>query len=73
VQRPCIVPKAVGRTLREARRLVSAGECRVGTVKRLKSTAKAKGRIVRQSPRAGTTLDANAAVGLWLGTGPKKP
>ena len=73
VQRTCIVPQAVGRTLREARRVVSAGQCRVGTVRHVRSTAKTRGRIVRQSPRPRTTLDANAAVALWLGTGPRKP
>jgi len=72
VQRTCIVPQAVGRTLRQARNVVSAGQCRVGTVKRVKSAAKARGRVVRQSPRSGTTLDAKAGVALWVGTGPRK-
>ena len=68
VHRP---PGCLGRTLREARRGPwSAGQCRVGTVRHVKSTAKTGGvgsSASRPGPR--TTLDANAPVALWLGKG----
>jgi hypothetical protein len=70
VHRQCVVPKAAGKTLAKARRLVRAGQCRVGSVRYLRSAGKSKGRVVRQWPKRGTTLDANSRVDLWLGKGP---
>jgi hypothetical protein len=69
----CLVPKLTGKTLREARSLLGRSQCRVGSVGRLKSTKKTKGRVLRQRPAARTTLDAAARVDLWLGKGPARP
>ena len=63
------MPKLQGKSLGQARRLLAAGQCRVGAVKRTKSAPSRKGKIVRERPAQGTTLDANFKVDLWLGEG----
>jgi PASTA domain-containing protein len=65
--RQCVVPQTVGKTLADARRLVAAGQCKVGAVKRVKSLKKRKGRVVREYPDPGTTLDAEGRVDLSVG------
>jgi hypothetical protein len=72
VHRQCVVPKALGKTLSQARRLARAGQCRVGKVRHVKSTTQTQGRVVRQSPRRDTTLDVNAPVDLSVGKGPPR-
>ena len=50
-------------------RLLETSRCRLGSVKRMKSAPSRKGKVVRERPAQGTTLDANFKVDLWLGKG----
>jgi beta-lactam-binding protein with PASTA domain len=58
-----------GKSLGQARRLLSARQCMVGAVRHMRSAPNRKGKIVRERPAQGTTLDANFKVDLWLGKG----
>jgi PASTA domain len=69
VHRECLVPKLAGRSLAQARGVLKTSQCSVGSVKRMKSAPNRRGRVVRQRPAEGTTLDANFKIDLWLGKG----
>lgn len=65
---PCVVPRVVGKTLGAAREAITAAGCRVGTVKSVVS-AKAKGRVVSQSPKPGKHLKGGSTVALTVSKG----
>jgi hypothetical protein len=64
----CLVPRVVGRSLTRARSALRRAHCRVGQVKRVRSRVP-RGRVVRQSRRAGTRLAAGSRVGLVVSAG----
>ena len=66
---PCVVPNVVGRKLAAARSAIRARHCRLGRVRHVASSAKKRGKVVRESPRAGKRLGADAKVRLWIGRG----
>ena len=66
---PCVVPNVVGRKLAAARSAIRARHCRLGRVRHVASSAKKRGKVVRESPRAGKRLGADAKIRLWLGRG----
>jgi plastocyanin len=66
--RRCIVPKVVGRTLVVAQRLIRRRGCRVGRVRRARSS-RARGRVLRQSPRAGRRVPRGTRVTLVVSRG----
>jgi hypothetical protein len=66
--KPCRVPHVVGRTLAYARRVIRAAKCAVGRVRYTLST-RARGRVLRQSPRAGTRMVRSGRVALWVSRG----
>jgi hypothetical protein len=68
----CVVPKAIGKTLARARRLVVARNCSVGSVRHARSTRRLQRKVVRQTPAPGRTLTAESRVNLWLGKGPRR-
>jgi len=49
-----------------------ARHCRLGKLSYVKSTRKQKGKVVKESPKAGKRLGSNAKVNLWFGKGPAK-
>lgn len=61
----CVVPKLKGKTVRQARRLLSTRRCRLGKVKRRPSRAK-KGRIISQSRRPGARLPVGTRVNVTV-------
>jgi hypothetical protein len=63
----CLVPSVVGRSLATAWKRIAAANCRLGNVRRLKSTKKRHGRVLRQSPPAGTLRPSDARVRLTVG------
>lgn len=65
----CTVPKVVGKTLSTARRLIARARCSVGRVRRARS-ARARGRVLGQSPRAGAKRARGARVNLVVSRGP---
>jgi hypothetical protein len=66
--RPCRVPRVVGLRLVRARTAIRRAHCSVGRVRGVRSRA-ARGRVVRQSPRAGTKLRRGARVTLVISRG----
>jgi hypothetical protein len=68
----CKVPNVVGKTLTTARRLIAGGRCRVGRVRRARS-ARARGRVLSQSPRAGARRARGSRVNLVVSRGPPPP
>jgi hypothetical protein len=65
----CKVPKVVGKKLVTARRLIVRAKCRVGRVRRARS-ARARGRVLSQKPRAGAKRPRGARVNLLVSRGP---
>jgi beta-lactam-binding protein with PASTA domain len=70
--RACRVPKLLGKTLPPARRLLRAAHCRLGQVAYTLTTARKRGRIVAQRPRAGARRNAGARVNVVVGRGPRR-
>jgi hypothetical protein len=67
-QARCRVPRVVGRPLSTARRLVRRAGCRVGRVRSTRS-ARRRGRVLRQSPRAGIRVRRGTRVTLVVSRG----
>lgn len=65
----CRVPRVIGKRLVKARQMIRIAHCSVGRVRYLRS-ARARGRVVRQAPRAGKTLAKGARVNLYVSRGP---
>jgi hypothetical protein len=68
----CVVPRVIGKKLRTASAMLKTRHCRVGKLTYVKSTTKKKGRVLKETPRAGRRLGNNAKVNLTLGRGPKR-
>lgn len=66
----CSVPKLLGKTLPRARRALAAAHCRLGRVGYAFSSARKRGRVVAQRPRAGVRIKAGARVKVVVGRGP---
>ena len=64
----CKVPRVVGKKLPAARRLITRARCRVGRVRRARS-ARARGRVLSQSPRAGARRPRGTRVNLVVSRG----
>jgi len=65
----CLVPKVVGKALGTAKTRIRRGHCRVGKITRKHSSARLKGKVIKQSPRAGRRLANGAKVNLVVGKG----
>ncbi len=63
----CIVPRVVGKPLVNAWRRIVAAHCRVGSVRRIESAKKRRGRVLRQRPVAGKRLPSDAGISLTVG------
>jgi subtilisin family serine protease len=61
----CVVPRLKGKTLRAARTALTRARCRLGRVRRVRS--RRVGRVLSQSPRAGTRRPRGAKVNVTLG------
>lgn len=62
---PCVVPKLKGKTLSNATKSLKAHHCRLGSVRRKKSTTK-PGRVISQQPKPGRVLAGGARVAVVL-------
>ena len=62
----CLVPKLVGRTLVDSKRLLLAGHCKIGKVKYATSKLRRKDRVIRQGHRPSTTLRGGSSVTLLV-------
>jgi beta-lactam-binding protein with PASTA domain len=63
----CVVPKVIGMRLAVARSRIGRANCRVGSVRRVRTKAKKRGKVVAQSPRAGSVRDRGSKVNLVVG------
>jgi Tol biopolymer transport system component len=64
---PCVVPRVVGLRLAAAKKRITRAHCAVGRVRRVRAARRRAGRVVSQSPRAGTRRPAGAKVNLVVG------
>jgi serine/threonine-protein kinase len=65
----CVVPKVVGLTLAKAKAKIKKAHCRVGKITKKHSSKKKKGKVLKQSPKAGKHLAAASKVNLTVGKG----
>jgi hypothetical protein len=63
----CRVPKVVGKSLTNAWRQVAASHCRLGQVRRVRSSKWRHGHVLRQSPPAGGLFRSDKKVKLTVG------
>ena len=63
----CVVPRVIGMRLAVARARIGRANCRVGSVRRVRAKAKKVGKVIRQSPRAGSVLARASKVNLVVG------
>ena len=61
--------RLIGKTLPRARREIRRAHCSVGRISRARSV-RPRGRIVRQSPRAGRRLVRGSRINLVVSLGP---
>ena len=64
----CRVPRVVGLTLNRARARIRSAHCRLGRVRRTRS-ARPRGRVISQRPRAGRRLAKGSRVALVVSRG----
>lgn len=62
----CVVPQLRKYKLKAARNLLTGARCALGKVKRLRKASIRKGKIIRQSPAAGTILAPGSKVSVTL-------
>lgn len=65
----CIVPNVKRRTVRAARRRLTASHCRLGSVRRHYSNRVRRGQIISQRPRGGTELPNRGKVSVVVSRG----
>jgi len=65
----CRVPRVVGKPLASARTAIRRGGCRVGRIRKVISSNTRRGRVLRQSPRAGTRRPLGNRVAIVVGRG----
>lgn len=63
----CRVPRVLGLRLAAAKPKIRARHCSVGRVRRARARRGLRGRVVRQSPRAGAVKRRNYPVKLVIG------
>ena len=68
-QPKCKVPKVVGKKLLPAKRAITRARCRVGRIRRAWSKSKARGMVVKQTPRAGVRRPRGTRVNLVVSRG----
>jgi hypothetical protein len=65
----CVVPRVRGKTLAAAGAALRQGRCAVGTVKTVRSTTVAAGKVIAQRPGAGRILAPDTKVNLTVSRG----
>ena len=68
----CAVPNVVREPLAVAKRLIRRSHCRPGSVRSAHSNRIERGRVVVQTPEAGSVLPLRGEVGLLLSRGPER-
>ncbi|MFN8162690.1 MAG: IPT/TIG domain-containing protein [Solirubrobacterales bacterium] len=60
----CVVPGLGGRSLRSAKQRLRQAECTLGRVKKVRGARRKKGKVVKQSPKAGKVLPPGSKVSV---------
>jgi Zn-dependent metalloprotease len=68
----CVVPNVRGKTLAQARRMLTSRRCRLGRVSRAYSVRMGRGKIVRQSRRPGVRLPRGTRVNVVVSRGRRR-
>ncbi|MGH2974490.1 MAG: IPT/TIG domain-containing protein [Solirubrobacterales bacterium] len=63
----CVVPKLKGKVRKTAKRTLGRADCKLGKVKRRKSRAAKRGKVLSQQPKPGKVLASGAKVTITLG------
>jgi beta-lactam-binding protein with PASTA domain len=61
----------IHKTLRKAKTAIRRHHCRVGKVTRKTSSLRLKGKVIKQSPKAGKRLANGHKVNVTVGKGPR--
>jgi len=64
----CVVPGLRGKKLKIAKQLLRQRSCKLGHVKKVNAPAKKKGKVLKQTPRAGQILAPGSRVRINLGS-----
>ena len=67
----CVVPNVKGKTLSTAKLALKLHACSAGKIKHAFSNSVKTGRVISQSPQAGSHLQHNGKVSLTVSEGPK--
>lgn len=70
--RRCVVPNLRGKALAKAKGAIRSGRCSLGRVRKAFSARVRAGRVISQTPRAGTRLAAGARVNLVVSKGKRR-
>lgn len=62
----CVVPNLAGKKLKQAKRLIRKGECKLGFVKKRGGATAKSGRVVAQKPRAGRIVRTGSKLRVTL-------
>jgi hypothetical protein len=62
----CVVPKLKGKKLKAAKKTIIAADCKVGNVTKAKDVTAKTGKVVKQSPKVGTSKAAGSKVNVKL-------
>jgi hypothetical protein len=65
----CVVPNVIRKSLKKAIRIIRRAHCRVGRIRKVRSTRRLKGRVLREKPRPRTRHRSGTRVNLWVGRG----
>jgi hypothetical protein len=68
----CLVFDLRRKMLKQAKRLLKSGRCRLGRVRSSYSGKVRRGRVIKQRPAPGTELPLNSRVTLTISRGPKR-
>lgn len=68
----CVVPKVQGKSLRTAKRRLTAAHCKTDTIKRAFSRTVPKGHVVAERPGSGRKLQYGARVALTVSKGRRR-
>jgi Tol biopolymer transport system component len=63
----CVVPRVIGMRLAVARKKIASANCLVGGVRRARAAKKRAGKVIAQSPKAGSVRARGAKVSLVVG------
>ena len=69
---PCIVPRVIGATVAYASAQLRGARCALGPMRRIYSRTFRKGRVISQSPSAGSQLPNGAPVSLVISRGKRR-